>query len=88
MEQEPKTSSVVTSRPRTTPTDDRASWFMVFGVAGQLAWMLALPAVFFVIGGAWLDKQLGTSPLCVAIGIPIALLVSALGVRSMLRKLP
>lgn len=82
---EPKTSSVVSSRPRTESKSD-ASWLMVWGAAGQLAWMIALPAIFFVLGGVWLDKQFVTSPIFVIVGIPLALLVSAMGVWRMIKQ--
>ena len=82
---EPRTSPVVSSRPRTESKSD-ASWLMVWGLAGQLAWMIALPAIFFVLSGVWLDKQLGTSPLMTVIGIPMALLVSAMGVWRMVKN--
>jgi F0F1-type ATP synthase assembly protein I len=87
MEDEPTTSSVVSSRPRTESKSDNASWMMVYGIAGQLAWMLALPAVIFVIGGAYMDKYFGTSPVFVTIGIPVALFVSVMAVWRMIKKL-
>ncbi len=68
-------------------TADNASWYRVFGIAGQIGWMIAVPAVLFVLGGAWLDKYLATSPLFVLIGIPLSLIISAMSVRSVIKEL-
>ena len=77
---EPQTSSVVTSRPRTTHPSDAQSWLMVAGAAGQIGYLLAIPAVLFVLGGAWLDSYLGTKPIFTLAGIPIALTISVISV--------
>ncbi len=81
-----RTSPLVTSRPRTVMTADNASWFRVFGVAGQIGYMISIPAVLFVMGGAWLDSYLGTKPMFTLLGIPLALMVSALSVWRMIRQ--
>lgn len=83
----PKTSPVVTTRPRTVMDADNASWFRVFGLAGQIGWMIAVPAVLFVMGGAWLDSYLRTKPLFTIIGIPLALLVSAMIVWRLIKDI-
>lgn len=84
---EPRASPVVTSRPRTETTPDVASWYMVASAAGQIGYLLAIPAVLFVMGGAWLDSYLGTKPIFTLLGIPLALMVSVMGVRRMIRQL-
>lgn len=84
----PETSPVVASRPRTGMTPDNASWFRVFGVAGQIGYVIAIPAVVFVFSGVWLDKWLGTSPIFTLLGIPTALIISAVTVWRIIKDLP
>ena len=64
----------------------QASWFTVLGIAGQIGYIIAIPAVLFVLGGAWLDTHFGTSPLFVLLGIPLALTISALSVWKMIKQ--
>ncbi len=84
--QQPRTSPVVSSRPRTSSSTDIASWTRILGLAGQIGYLLAIPAVLFVIGGAWLDSYLGTKPVWTLVGIPVALTVSVMGVWRLVRQ--
>jgi len=61
---------------------------MVFGVAGQIGYIIAIPAVVFVMGGTWLDSYFGTKPLFTLIGIPVALIASGLAVWRLIKQLP
>lgn len=78
-------SSVVEKRER-APTKSE-SWTMVLGVAGQIGWMIAVPAVLFVIGGAWLDAYFDTKPVLTLASIPLALTVSAISVWRVIKQL-
>lgn len=63
------------------------NWWMLVGVAGQIGYIIAIPAVVFAFGGAYLDKYAGTSPLFVVLGLSLAFLVSAFGVGRVIRRL-
>lgn len=49
-------------------------------LAWNLGYIIAIPAVVFGFGGAYLDKSWGTSPLFLLIGFTLAVLLSGLGV--------
>lgn len=73
------------SQAKKAPSD--ASWFVLFGLVGQLGYVIAIPAVLFVVGGSFLDRYLDTSPLFVLVGIPLAFVVSAMGVWRIVRTI-
>ncbi|HLC76485.1 MAG TPA: AtpZ/AtpI family protein [Candidatus Peribacterales bacterium] len=54
--------------------------FQMLGLVGEIGTMIAIPAVLFGFGGAYLDKSFGTSPLFVILGLAIALIASSLAV--------
>ncbi len=54
-------------------------WF-VLSLALQLGYMIALPAALLGFGGAWLDRQLETSPLFILLGLVLAIAASGLWV--------
>ena len=60
-------------------------------LAVQLAWhlgyLIAIPVVFFGFGGAYLDKQYGTSPMFLFIGFAIAITLSVMGVKRKLKEI-
>lgn len=49
-------------------------------LAWELGYLIAIPAVIFSFGGAYLDKTMGTSPLYLLIGIALAVLLSGFSV--------
>ncbi len=57
------------------------------GVAWSLAWTLSWTILFSLLipllGGIWLDKKLGTTPLFVLIGAVLGILAATLGVARM-----
>lgn len=55
--------------------------------AGELGYIIALPAVAFGFGGAYLDKYLHMSPLFFLLGIFFALTVSAIGVARKIKEI-
>jgi F0F1-type ATP synthase assembly protein I len=58
-----------------------------FGIVGELGYIIAVPALLFGFGGAYIDKYFGTVPLFMMLGFLLALAVSALGVRNMIKRL-
>lgn len=57
------------------------------GMAGEIGYILAIPAVLLGFGGAYLDKYMGTSPFCIIIGFVVAAVSSYMGVRQVIRRL-
>lgn len=49
----------------------------VLSLAGQLGFMIAIPAALFGFGGAYIDRQLGTSPLFILAGLALAISASS-----------
>lgn len=66
---------------------ERSSLVSAYFLAGELGYIIAIPVVLFGVGGAYLDKYLGTSPLFLAIGFLVAMLVSVSGVWSIIKRL-
>lgn len=60
-------------------------------LAVRLAWnfgyIIAIPAVVFGFGGAYLDKQYGTSPTFILVGFAAALALSGLGIWRMVKEI-
>ena len=81
---EPFASPIVSKRER--PPTKVQSWYLVLGIAGQIGYLIAIPAVLFVMGGAWADKYFGTSPILTLAAIPLALAVSAVSVWRVMRE--
>ena len=75
--------------PNPPPTDGKKReglWFAL-RLAWNLGYIIAIPAVLFGFGGAWLDRYAGTSPVLLLIGFAIALTVSFIGVRRTIKKI-
>lgn len=74
------------------PTQHRQSeapeslWGAV-SLAWELGYLIALPAVLFGFGGAYLDKYAGTSPLFLLLGFALATLLSGIGVVRKVKRL-
>lgn len=52
---------------------------LVAELAWSLGWIIAIPAVLFGFGGAYLDKALGTTPLFILLGLGSAVTLSGVG---------
>lgn len=79
-----------TEQPKTVLPSSKSpepNWGVSFGLVGQIGYIIAIPAVFFAFGGAYLDKQLGTSPLFIILGLSLAFLASAFGVARVIRTI-
>jgi F0F1-type ATP synthase assembly protein I len=59
---------------------DREAMGMSLSLAGQLGYLIALPAFAFGFGGAYMDKAYGTSPMYMLLGLFIALILSSIAV--------
>ena len=64
-----------------------ADLWLAVRLAWSLGYIIALPAVLFGFGGAYLDKTLGTSPWVLLIGLALAMGISAVGVYRRLREI-
>lgn len=62
------------------------------GFAWELGYTIAIPALLFGFGGAYVDKHLGTSPLLLMIGLILAFIGSFAAilrkVRTIIRQTP
>lgn len=56
------------------------STMQMLSLVGEIGYLIAIPAVLFAFGGAYLDRMLDTSPLFLIAGLALALLSSALAV--------
>lgn len=85
------TDSIQPSAPIQEVSPDESTALGV-GFAWELGYTIAVPAVLFGIGGAYLDKYLHTSPLFLLLGFILAFITSIVGVtqkiRYILSKMP
>ncbi len=81
----PRMSHVVTSRKRRKTGE--ISHLRAIGLAGQVGWVIAIPAVLFGFGGAYLDKYLNTSPAFMSLGLLIAFGSSVMAVKKMIEQI-
>lgn len=70
---------------KSTDANTPSPWTLV-GLAGQIGYIIAIPAVLFGFGGAYLDKRLCTSPAFVLLGLSLALTSSMFGVWRIIRQ--
>ncbi len=70
-----------------TPNEDRAALFSAYSLVSELGFIIAGPVVLMGIGGAYLDKYLGTSPLFMLLGFLLSFVVSSAGVWSVVKRL-
>jgi F0F1-type ATP synthase assembly protein I len=59
----------------------------MFGLFGEIGYLIAIPAVLFGFGGAYLDRTLGTSPLFILTGMALAIAISILAVWRRIKPL-
>ena len=76
MENDSHTSLPAPSRPRPI----RQDLLLAVRLAWNFGYIIAIPAVAFGFGGAYLDKTWGTSPACILIGLGLALALSGTGI--------
>ncbi len=76
--------------PDTPPTNDSStknSLWLALKLAWDLGYIIAIPAVGFGLGGAYLDKQLGTSPLFILAGFLLAVTISGYSVYRRIKEM-
>ncbi|TSC58534.1 MAG: Uncharacterized protein Greene041619_544 [Candidatus Peregrinibacteria bacterium Greene0416_19] len=56
-------------------------------LAWNLGYIIAIPAAAFGFGGAYLDRYFGTSPFLLLLGFAIALTLSWIGVKRLIRTI-
>ncbi len=71
---------MTTTLPPTAPSKEPLGTAQLLGLVSEIGFLIALPAVAFGFGGAWLDKISGTSPLLLIVGLALALAGSTLAV--------
>ena len=78
-----------TPAPAPTDHDKKEEMTLMLGLqfAGELGYIIALPAVAFGFGGAYLDKYLHMSPLFFLLGICVALTLSTIGVVKKIKEI-
>lgn len=59
----------------------------MLGIVFEIGYLVAIPAVVFGFGGAFLDGKLGTSPLFVIVGLAVALASSILAIWHRIKPL-
>lgn len=67
--------------------NDRAALFSAYSLISELGFIIAGPVVLLGVGGAYLDKYLGTSPLFLLLGFLLSFVVSAMGVWNIIKRL-
>ena len=56
-------------------------------LAWNFGWIIAIPAVLFGFGGAYLDRVEGTSPLFLLLGLGLAMGISSVGVYRRVKEI-
>jgi F0F1-type ATP synthase assembly protein I len=51
-----------------------------------IGWYVAISIAGGALAGAWLDRQLGTGPVLLLVGLGVGLLVALLGMMRLLRS--
>jgi F0F1-type ATP synthase assembly protein I len=73
-----------------TPTKKPASdppLINVWGLAGEIGFILALPLVILVMLGVKADTYFGTTPLFIIVGMLVSMIISAIAITRKVRRL-
>lgn len=57
--------------------DEITNNFSMMALAWELGYMIAIPLVALTLGGRFLDKKLGTSPMLLLVGVVLAIILSS-----------
>lgn len=60
----------------------------VIAIGSQLGASIAIPLVFFIVGGIFLDKKVGTSPLFLFVGVVFGFIGAGYAVYDTVKRLP
>ncbi len=66
--------------PPAPPGKEILSVFASLSLVSEIGFLIALPAVAFGMGGAFLDKRMHSSPIFVILGLVVALCASGFAV--------
>jgi F0F1-type ATP synthase assembly protein I len=66
--------------------DEAAKW-SAFSLALSLGYAIAIPIIVLALGGRLLDRQFGTSPLFLLIGVSVSIILSRFGVYYRIKKI-
>jgi F0F1-type ATP synthase assembly protein I len=78
---------MMTATVQGSATKKELSTVQMFGLFGEIGYLIAIPAVLFGFGGAYLDRTLGTSPLFILTGMALAIAISILAVWRRIKPL-
>jgi F0F1-type ATP synthase assembly protein I len=73
--------------PKPQSKEEKSSLLVAIKLAWDLGYIIAIPAVLFGFGGAYLDKYYGTTPFLMLAGFIIAITLSGLGVARKVRRI-
>ena len=68
-------------------TQPKNPLWSALNLAWELGYTIAIPIVIMGIGGAWIDKRLGTSPALLLIGIALSLIISGVAVYRKVKEI-
>ncbi len=57
----------------------RSALWLALKIAYELGYLIALPIVILGFAGAYADKQFGTSPTFILIGITLSFIITSIG---------
>lgn len=61
--------------------------FYLFGLLGQIGFVIAIPVAALAYLGAMADKKFSTSPLFILLGIFLSMIISGLSICKMIKKI-
>lgn len=73
--------------PEKKKEDFNSATILGLKFAAELGYLIAVPAVLFGFGGAYLDKQMHTIPLFIVIGLCCAGIISFVAVRRKVKEI-
>lgn len=73
--------------PQHQPRSIKDDLWLTVQLAWHLGYIIAIPAVVFGFGGAYLDRTWGTSPLFILLGFALATVLSSWGVLRKVREI-
>ncbi len=83
----PDTPQTPAPAPEVRETPPNESTWIGLGLAWEMGYTIAIPAVIFSLGGAYTDRWLHTSPIFLLLGIVLAFAISFLSIASKIRQI-
>lgn len=69
------------------PNTPKTPLLNVWGLAGELGLIIAIPLVILVLVGIKIDKTLGTTPLFIIAGIVLSFIASSVSIARKIKKI-